>query len=753
MSFVSISDIAKCANFTFKLYQYGFTGIYSANSQYTEFGQSVNALYQNLHQLEIIFEKVQSIPPCSIPGSSSFYDTRDLNAILDDPHSTIQECSRLLTRRDCFEEKGGFIRNIIWNAFVQDEVTLLHKKVIFHNIKILALLKPLELKLLLDIQSLVINYGEALLLVLGQIKELILGDARAIGAQEDVRCHQIVIPPYLVQKFEKLAIDAKPRSRSDDTFPMHDGINAFLQHYEEEAAIARLSRSRGVQPVSPTQWPRQYASMMRSIWVIQRIQRSAEYVDSCASGNQLLKYFVEDLAKKCLHLFNQHSDKPANPCKVKNEPDEMSLCLLGEEDFLIWPIPVASYDRPHLTEIDDMKTILKTPLVHLNPERQRSLVLLRQTETVLEMITKETSASERISESRSREFDLRIVTLSPIYADPQNQAFGFDIGLYTSGMPTHDNLLSFQTYETLYRFQEAITGYRVVDDYNDIDVIVMADKQTHYKARIQIWNFSPSVPAQNALPTIYSSSSSVTSASTIRPISNSNSSMETSHRKRYDSSARLSSPRKSTIFSRSSFSPSKATSLSVRSAATAVSDIQSLSDPRDSNTEAFIFQTPREPLLVMFLRPEKQPVSHKSRRDTGDSSDNGGGLTLLKIPIGAPKAVLEKNNCSCLRGNPPCTHSSITGPAKRFGTDPLWAEWWRGNMVNLAALGAHYNNEGRGGGEKQKLNHVKLTFVGEGGREKKKRFEKMVANVQEVDRIKKYGLEEEKVELRLRNRR
>jgi hypothetical protein len=74
-------------------------------------------------------------------------------------------------------------------------------------------------------------------------------------------------------------------------------------------------------------------------------------------------------------------------------------------------------------------------------------------------------------------------------------------------------------------------------------------------------------------------------------------------------------------------------------------------------------------------------------------------------------------------------------------------------MVNLAALGAHYNNEGRGGGEKQKLNHVKLTFVGEGGREKKKRFEKMVANVQEVDRIKKYGLEEEKVELRLRNRR
>lgn len=262
-----------------------------------------------------------------------------------------------------------------------------------------------------------IHYGEAMLLVLGQIKELILGgDARTIGAQEDVRCQQIVIPPYLLYKFEKLAIDAKPRAASGDTFPMHDGINAFLQHYEEEAAASRLSRSRGVQPASPTQWPRQYIGMMRSIWIIQKIESSAEYVDSCARGNQLLKYFVEDLAKKCLYAFNQHSDRPANPYRVKNEPDEMSLGLLGEEAFLTWPIPVRSYDRPHASEIDDMKTILRTPLLHLNPERQRSLVLLRQTETILEMITKETSALERTRELRSQ------VPPSPFYALYTTQA-------------------------------------------------------------------------------------------------------------------------------------------------------------------------------------------------------------------------------------------------------------------------------------------------------------------------------------------
>ncbi|KFY96180.1 hypothetical protein V498_02838 [Pseudogymnoascus sp. VKM F-4517 (FW-2822)] len=712
MSIVSISDIAKCAKFTFDVYQYGFARIYNANTQYIEFGRSVHALYKNLRQLQVIFDEVKNIPPCPIPGSSSFYDTRDLNEILDDPYRTVEECAKLLRRRDCFGEEGGFISNITWHAFIEPEVALLHNKVMFHNIKITALLKPLELKLLIDIQSLVVRYGDTMLKELGEIKDLIRGASQAIVPQEDVRCHHIVIPPYLIRKFENLSIDANPKARSDSTFPMHDGINAFLRHYEDEVAAAEQSHLRGIQPASVTQWPIQYVRMMRSIWIIQRVISSAEYVKSCARGNQLLIYFVEDLEKKCIYMFNQHSDRPANPRRVVNEPDEVTLDLLGEEVFMIWPIVVPAFDRPHETEMDDMKTILRTPLF-------------------------------------SREINLLSVTLSPIYADPQNKTSGMDIGLYTSGMPTHDNLLSFQTYEALYSFQEAITGFRVVDDIVDVDVIVMADKPTHYKARVQIWNFAPNLPAQTPLPSIYGNSSPATSAATIRPPSNSNSSMSTVRRlPSNDSSARLSSPRKSSFFSsKSSYLPSKASSFSMRSTATAISEVTSLSDPRDSNTEAFIFESLREPLLVLILRPENPPPSRKSR---GETSDCDGGLTLLKIPIGSLNAVLDKRNCSCQKGGTPCRHTSIMGPPKRFGTAPLMAEWRKGKMVNLAALGAHYD-DGRGGGEKEKLNHVKMTFQGENGRERKKKFEKTVAGVQEVDRRKRYVLEEEKVALRFRN--
>ena len=85
----------------------------------------------------------------------------------------------------------------------------------------------------------------------------------------------------------------------------------------------------------------------------------------------------------------------------------MTLELLGEETFMIWPIAAPIFDRPHATEIDDMKTILGAPLLLLNSERQRSFVLLRQTETVLEMIIKETSVLERIREKRSQVHPLR----------------------------------------------------------------------------------------------------------------------------------------------------------------------------------------------------------------------------------------------------------------------------------------------------------------------------------------------------------
>jgi hypothetical protein len=110
-----------------------------------EFGQDVWRLYENLLQLDEIFKSVQRSAAGPIPMNSNFFDTSSLNTILDDPFTTIQECQVVLERRKGYAQNRGPFQNIRWNATIEQDVTRLHKKIIFHNIKILALLKPLEM--------------------------------------------------------------------------------------------------------------------------------------------------------------------------------------------------------------------------------------------------------------------------------------------------------------------------------------------------------------------------------------------------------------------------------------------------------------------------------------------------------------------------------------------------------------------------------------------------------------------------------
>lgn len=102
-------------------------------------------MYENLGQLEKVFKNVAAASTRGIPTDSAFFDTKSLMTILDEPYATIKECERLLRRRDAFSEDRGAIRNIYWNVLIEAEVTQLHNKIKFHNVKILALLKPLEM--------------------------------------------------------------------------------------------------------------------------------------------------------------------------------------------------------------------------------------------------------------------------------------------------------------------------------------------------------------------------------------------------------------------------------------------------------------------------------------------------------------------------------------------------------------------------------------------------------------------------------
>jgi len=114
-------------------------------AQYHALGQDVHYLHEHVGQLDRVYQSVKTRSTKRIPGGHPFYDASSLNSLLEEPFKTVKECWALLRQRDSFSEERGAIKNIYWNILVEADVAVLHEKIKAHNVKIVALLKPLEM--------------------------------------------------------------------------------------------------------------------------------------------------------------------------------------------------------------------------------------------------------------------------------------------------------------------------------------------------------------------------------------------------------------------------------------------------------------------------------------------------------------------------------------------------------------------------------------------------------------------------------
>jgi hypothetical protein len=240
-------------------------------------------------------------------------------------------------------------------------------------------------------------YGDNILAKLAALEARIFGEALTGESEVATRCDQIQIPEFLMQRFEDTAHDARPDLRLGDSFPMQLGINAFLVHYKNETSSATFAGGFLLPP--PTQSPEQYLRMIKSIWIIQRVQSCSEYIEACGpvSRNRLLQCFVEGLAQKCLEEFNRFAQRtPDGLFKVRNEPSEGVLRPLGNDAFSIWPKVLRPPDPFDIASVDSLKIVLRAPLEYQTQStRSKELLLLRHDATLLEMLTKETSETNQ----------------------------------------------------------------------------------------------------------------------------------------------------------------------------------------------------------------------------------------------------------------------------------------------------------------------------------------------------------------------
>ena len=172
-----------------------------------------------------------------------------------------------------------------------------------------------------------------------------------------------------------------------------------------------------------------------------------------------------------------------------------------------------------------------------------------------------------------------------------------DLGLNTMGNRGSDDHLSFQAYNDLYLFQEAITGYRPILDLLDVEVLIHQDANTQWKARMQLWNIQATPNRTEPAPELSPPSSRRPS---LVP-SGVASSYQTSPTSQHSSA------------------PSFQTRASQVTAVTSFEELEN--DGVGMAIDATTFEPPKQPLLVLFLRP----------RESRSPLDQSQHMSLMKI--------------------------------------------------------------------------------------------------------------------------
>jgi hypothetical protein len=71
-----------------------------------------------------------------------------LNRLVGDYKSTLNTCKKFLDKNAAFEKDGaGTIKCIRWSSLLADEIVEMRNRIHFHNVRLTALLKPMELTL------------------------------------------------------------------------------------------------------------------------------------------------------------------------------------------------------------------------------------------------------------------------------------------------------------------------------------------------------------------------------------------------------------------------------------------------------------------------------------------------------------------------------------------------------------------------------------------------------------------------------
>lgn len=376
-------------------------------------------------------------------------------------------------------------------------------RVAFHNIKISTVLKPLEIKLMLDLKdeisrvhsdlaSRITNVQDTVLEALRRIEGHWIANAQEATAQAQMSPPAIPeVPDYLETRFEMAAKASNPEFFDEKKFPFYKGINAFHHHFEQSTILFKHEETSTEEFFAErTPEPAQYLNLMKSVWIIQEMKKGDEWLK--ASSDRLSECYMKELESKCVQEYSRFTPHEV-PTKRLMEPDKRNISLLREEEFRIWLDDDGEHDEFRSTT-DHLNEILRVPLLSSSRHRKSELVLIRRSDTKLQT----QKVSSKIVGAPNREIDrdhlnLERVYCVPLYASPKSTPDALNFVFRGEIDAEEDTALSFLRLKDLLDFQQAITGHKVVFDQPDIKTLLyqasglFGGKKIAEAGRFQIW--------------------------------------------------------------------------------------------------------------------------------------------------------------------------------------------------------------------------------------------------------------------------
>lgn len=485
---LNASDIVSGLRLAIQLYDYGFTHENAADVRYNNFRNDIFNFRYLLEKLDEALENAQQRYHGAArltrihaydPLSDDFENERKI--LVGNFVGTLKACDKLLEENNRFRQQySNVFENLKWHLTQQERrVDDLRTRLHFHSEKIRLVMDRLSINLLTDLDEKVddllaisgqnLYVSNEILHELLKFRSTLFGhlSGRRVPLSPEVEVSHQVSDSISSKFHEYLAIDAPPGVQFG--MPMSEGFDVLYLSFEES------TRSSDCTPES-------YLSFLKTRWLLECLTAGEEY--RTARPGFYYKRAVNQISQAVIARMQQPG--------VLISYDDSILTALSEMHFRIWPpsepAPVVQQSEPHPLMIRaGEEEVVQMRLASLGSNGTDTVTVFKRSEELFRIVLETMHASrpdERILVPKP--VNVRKDKLIPRYALPTIQDLKPEIAIYS--LDDEEVFYRFDTFEDLFRFQTALTGYDVSHDQPGIRC-QFSDSASHLdcKGRVQLW--------------------------------------------------------------------------------------------------------------------------------------------------------------------------------------------------------------------------------------------------------------------------